>query len=492
MAVSLSDLLDRERSWSLDAFVAEVNRLLPEVVPDGAPGRAKAEVNARLVRHYATEGVLPKPVRADGEVRYAAEHLVRALALRRLLAEGYSSSVAGGFLGRHDDEALARYLLGELRLELNLAAGVVPVADAGPAAHAAAAPGSGSRFGFEAAAAPASAPPGDAPAPLLRRRSLEGEAWRRPSPPEVLAPPALLAAPAPWDEPARRVATPPGTGVAWSRYPLLDGLELHVREDFEDPSTPAARGRVRDLLLGRLSEILLEREASAGAPSAAVRPPAAAARPTRPSEAPPAARSARAARSSGFVVAAFDAPRAGAAPARLEVVIGDVTDEDVDVLVNSTNRSLFGVGGVDGLVHRRAGPELTAACRALPGLEYGRAVVTPGFRLPAARVAHVAVPPWKDGVAGELGFLDAAYRAALDVARRLAAGSIAFPAIGTGTYAYPVDAATEVAVAAVVDALARRGGPEVVRFVLRKGDGLDPIYVAALRAALGSAAQARR
>ncbi len=158
--------------------------------------------------------------------------------------------------------------------------------------------------------------------------------------------------------------------------------------------------------------------------------------------------------------------RSEAGPARIEVVVGDVTEEAVDALVNSTNRGLFGTGGVDGEVHRKGGPRLTAACRRLGELEYGRAVVTPGFRLRAQHVVHVSVPPWQGGGDGELRVLEAAYRSAFDVARRLRAESIALPAIGTGTYRYPVEDATRVAMETVLDELERLGGPERVRFVL--------------------------
>jgi O-acetyl-ADP-ribose deacetylase (regulator of RNase III) len=158
--------------------------------------------------------------------------------------------------------------------------------------------------------------------------------------------------------------------------------------------------------------------------------------------------------------------RSGAGPARVEVAVGDVTEEAVDALVNSTNRGLFGTGGVDGEVHRKGGPRLTEACRRLGALEHGRAVVTPGFRLRAQHVVHVSVPPWQGGGHGELRVLEEAYRAALDVARRLRAASIALPAVGTGTYRYPVAAAARVAVETVLDELARFGGPERVRFVL--------------------------
>ncbi|MFO8150794.1 MAG: MerR family transcriptional regulator [Trueperaceae bacterium] len=270
MPLTLADLTARDRTWTLDAFVDEVNRLLPMVLPDAAPGRAKAEVNARLVRHYTTEGVLPKPLKEAGEARYAADHLVRALALRRLLADGFPSGVAGTVLERHDTEALARLLVGELRVGVDLEPDVVATPAVDPVAHLpepvrarladlrrraglpplGVAPAAAQRT----MAAPMRAAPmrsesdadelASAPAPLLHRRSLEGEAWSRRAP---------VRAPAP------RGSTE--GGVAWTRYPLLDGLELHVRADFADPPTPTARERLRDVLLARLEAIALEREA---------------------------------------------------------------------------------------------------------------------------------------------------------------------------------------------------------------------------------------
>lgn len=274
MPLTLADLTARDRTWTLDAFVDEVNRLLPMVLPDAAPGRAKAEVNARLVRHYTTEGVLPKPLKEAGEARYAADHLVRALALRRLLADGFPSGVAGTVLERHDTEALARLLVGELRVGVDLEPDVVAPPAVDPVAHLpepvrarladlrrraglpplGVAPAAEPPASRRAASPRMEAPPmrsesdaealASAPAPLLHHRSLEGEAWRR-----------RAAAPAP----APRGSTE--GGVAWTRYPLLDGLELHVRADFVDPPTPTARERLRDVLLARLEAIALEREA---------------------------------------------------------------------------------------------------------------------------------------------------------------------------------------------------------------------------------------
>jgi O-acetyl-ADP-ribose deacetylase (regulator of RNase III) len=152
--------------------------------------------------------------------------------------------------------------------------------------------------------------------------------------------------------------------------------------------------------------------------------------------------------------------------ASLEVVVGDLTNQAVDLLVNATDRSLSGGGGVDGAVHRRAGPELAQACAAHGPLGYGRAVVTPGFRLPAARVAHVTTRSWRGGAAQELELLKAAYGAAFAAAGALHARTVALPAIGTGAYGYPLEPATDVAVAAAVEALRQDPRLTVVRFVV--------------------------
>ncbi len=177
----------------------------------------------------------------------------------------------------------------------------------------------------------------------------------------------------------------------------------------------------------------------------------------------------------------FRVARPGASAATLEVVVGDLTDQAVDLLVNASDERLSGGGGVDGAVHRRAGPELAVACAAHGPLGYGRVAVTPGFRLPAAHVAHVTTQRWRGGAARELELLRAAYDAAFAAARALHAGTLALPAIGTGAYGYPVAAATDVAVAAALAALRQDPRLAVVRFVVA-----DPAMAAVYHRALAS------
>ncbi len=157
--------------------------------------------------------------------------------------------------------------------------------------------------------------------------------------------------------------------------------------------------------------------------------------------------------------------RSDGSRATIEVVLGDLTEQRVDAIVNPSNRGLFGTAGVDGAIHAKAGPELTDACRAIGGIDYGEAVHTPAFRLPARYVIHTAAAPWKGG-GSERKTLYAAYRASLDVARSLRARSLALPAMGTGTHGYPPEVAVEIAVDAVLDALKKPGPTTLVHFVV--------------------------
>ncbi len=150
--------------------------------------------------------------------------------------------------------------------------------------------------------------------------------------------------------------------------------------------------------------------------------------------------------------------------AKLVAISGDITKLHVDAIVNAANTSLLGGGGVDGAIHRAAGPDLVDACRKLHGCATGDAKATRGFRLPAKWVFHAVGPVWNGGQRGEDNLLAGCYRRALELAREHDAKSIAFPAISTGIYGFPQERAARIAVD-TVRAHVEASGVEVVNFV---------------------------
>src|SRR5579864_3560588 len=134
---------------------------------------------------------------------------------------------------------------------------------------------------------------------------------------------------------------------------------------------------------------------------------------------------------------------------RYDIIVADITTLDVDAIVNAANPSLLGGGGVDGAIHRAAGPELLAECRTLGGCRPGEARLTRGYRLPATHVIHTVGPVWRGGGEGEPEILAGCYRSCLAVARARRFGVIAFPAIATGIYGFPREDAAAIAVATV-------------------------------------------
>lgn len=150
--------------------------------------------------------------------------------------------------------------------------------------------------------------------------------------------------------------------------------------------------------------------------------------------------------------------------ARLSVVDGDITRLDVDAIVNAANSSLLGGGGVDGAIHRAAGPGLLAECRTLGGCPTGEARITEGYRLPARQVIHTVGPVYRDGRHGEPELLASCYSSSLELARRHDLRTVAFPCISTGAYGYPHEEACDIAVCTVADWLAENSLPQHVVF----------------------------
>ena len=139
---------------------------------------------------------------------------------------------------------------------------------------------------------------------------------------------------------------------------------------------------------------------------------------------------------------------------RIRIELGDITRLAVDAIVNAANASLLGGGGVDGAIHRAAGPELLAECRGLGGCPPGEARLTRGYRLPAKHVIHTVGPVWNGGTLGEDDLLAACYRRSIELCEKHGLVSVAFPAISTGIYRFPTERAAGIAVQTVVDTLA--------------------------------------
>ena len=158
---------------------------------------------------------------------------------------------------------------------------------------------------------------------------------------------------------------------------------------------------------------------------------------------------------------------------KIEILCGDITKLDVDAIVNAANTTLLGGGGVDGAIHRAAGPELLAECRLLGGCKAGEAKITRGYRLPARLVIHTVGPIWRGGKHGEPETLANCYRSSLQIAVENGIKTIAFPAISCGAYGYPIPDAAQIALETVRDFLAAADRMDKVTFVVWGHDIYD-------------------
>lgn len=155
---------------------------------------------------------------------------------------------------------------------------------------------------------------------------------------------------------------------------------------------------------------------------------------------------------------------------RITLVQGDITTQQVDAIVNAANERLLGGGGVDGAIHRAAGPQLLEECRTLGGCPTGEARITKGYRLPARFVIHTVGPIWQGGERNEPGLLASCYRSSLRMAVDNGVKTVAFPSISTGVYGFPIELAAPIAIGTVQDFLADETSIEEVRFVCFSGE----------------------